>query len=73
MKNNAIISSKDIVAFKDDITITLNHLCYMSQEDKYALQDILNRKIDRFCLSCLMFEVDFEEAEFNHRKENKEQ
>ena len=72
MKNNAIISSKDVVSFKDDIAITIDHFCVgMSPEDKYALLDILKRKIDRFCLSCLMFEIDFEEAVFNHRKETK--
>lgn len=70
MKNNAIISTKDIVSFKDDISITINHFCYdMSQEAIYKLQDIINRKIDRFCICCLTFEVDYEEANSIHRKE----
>lgn len=63
MNNNAIIRTKDIVSFKDDISIIINHFCDdMSQEDIYKLQDIINRKIDRFCICCLTFKVDYEEA-----------
>ena len=62
MRNNALITARDIYTFKEYITMRIDQHCKdMSPEDVSKLLEILYKEVDGFCLNCFTLCVDAED------------
>lgn len=71
MKNNAVITTRDISTFKRIITNQLDLYCDdMAPADVSELLLTLHKEVDNFCLACLTLSADTEDGrDFKIRRE----
>lgn len=74
MRNNALITARDIRTFKEYITVRIDQYCKdMNPEDVSKLLEILYKEIDGFCLNCFTLVVDTEDKrDFRREIKNNE-